>query len=446
MAEWKERISFNDNKKKLLLVLFGEYVLVNLILLLYHEPWRDEAQVWLLARDISVWKLPAHMAFEGNPCLWHLLMVPFARLGIPYFAQNILSFVIVAAAAFLFLFCSDFPFAVKAVLLCSPFFTYYYPVIAGNYCLIPLFLVLLACWFPARKERPVRYMVVTALLMQTHTVMFGTAILIALCFLAETAADRLINRENGNFAKRALSVLLPVLSGAFLFYQLFNVSAGRRLQVKTADLYRTGQKMLEEYGKAVQKVCGLSPVIGFVFLGAGILFLLVLLIRKGSASKYTVAAVTAGTVLYQLWFYAMVYGCSLQRFMTVGLVILWGMGIIRAERAGLGRYHPGEIVFCLFAVLVLLHTVPDMRADLDGPYSNGAEAAEYIRENLERDAVYVVDAQAECSSIYPYLDKGIFVYAPTGQTYTYVTADEHWTDRMEYTTFKEWIDAYDSQG
>lgn len=452
MAEWKERIGLNLNensknsKRSLLLFLFGEYVLINLILLLYHEPWRDEAQIWLLARDLPVWKLPSQMAFEGNPCLWHLLMIPFARLGSPYFMQNILSFVIVAAAAFLLLFRSEFPFVVKAVLLCSPFFTYYYPVITGNYCLIPLFLVLLASWFPARKERPVRYMVVTALLMQTHTIMFGTAFLIALCFLAETVADRLSGRENGDFAKRALPVLLPVLSGVCLFYQLFGVSEGRRLRVKTADIYRTGQKMLEEYGEAVWKVLGLFPVIGFAFLGAGILFLLVLLIRKGTASKYTVAAVTAGTVAYQLWFYAMVYGCSLQRFMTIGLVIIWGMWIMRAERAGIDRYHPGEVVFCLLAVLISLHAVPDMRADIDGPFSNGAEAAEYICGNLEQDAVYVVDAQAECSSIYPYLGKGTFVYAPTGQTYTYVTKDEHWTDRMDQAAFKEWIDGYDSQG
>ena len=435
-----------DNKKLLLAVLFGIYAVLNLVLLFAHEPWCDEAQVWLLARDVSVWKLPAQMAFEGNPCLWHLLMVPFAKLGIPYFVQNILSYLAVMAAAFLFVYRSDFPYGVKALLLCSPFLMYYYAVIAGSYCLIPLFLFLLADWFPTRKEKPVRYMVVTALLMQTHTIMFATSLLIMLCYLAETVADRMANRDDTGYVKRALCTLLPVVSGVLLFRQLLNGGDERWLQVKMTDPYRTVQKMLEKYGESVEKLCGLWPAIGFAFLVMGILFLLVLLIRKGSAAKYTVAVVTAGTVVYQLWFYAMVYGCSLQRFMTMGLVIIWGMWIMRAQGAGCGKYHPGEAVFCLFAVLVLLHTASDMRADLDGPFSNGREAAEYIRQNLEPDAVYVVDAQAECSSIYPYLAKGTFVYAPTGQSYTYVTKDGHWTDRMEAAAFKEWVDAYDSQG
>lgn len=435
-----------DNKKLLLAVLFGIYAVLNLVLLFAHEPWCDEAQVWLLARDVPVWKLPAQMAFEGNPCLWHLLMVPFVKLGIPYFVQNILSYLAVMAAAFLLVYRSDFPYGVKALLLCSPFLMYYYAVIAGSYCMISLFLFLLADWFPTRKEKPVRYMVVTALLMQTHTIMFATSLLIMLCYLAETVADRMAKRDGTDYVKRALCTLLPVVSGVLLFRQLMNGDGERWLQVRTADPYHTVQKMLEKYGESVEKLCGLLPVIGFVFLIMGILFLLVLLIRKGSAAKYTVAVVTAGTVVYQLWFYAMVYGCSLQRFMTMGLVIIWGMWIMRAQGAGCGKYHPGEAVFCLFAVLVLLHTASDMRADLDGPFSNGREAAEYIRQNLEPDAVYVVDAQAECSSIYPYLAKGTFVYAPTGQSYTYVTKDGHWTDRMEAAAFKEWVDAYDSQG
>lgn len=449
MAKWNsklQKIDFGDHQKIYLFLLFSAYFVINLILLTCHEPWRDEAQVWLLARDVPVWKLPSQMAFEGNPCLWHLLVVPFAKLGIPYFVQNIMSYLVVMAAAFLLVYRSDFSYGVKALLLCSPFLMYYYAVIAGSYCLIPFLLFLLADWFPTRKEKPVRYMIVTALLMQTHTIMFVTSLLIMLCYLAETVADRMAGRDAGNYVKRALCTLLPVVSGVLLFCQLMNGDGERWLRVRTADPYHTVRKMLEKYGESVEKLCGLFPVIGFAFLIIGILFLLVLLIRKGSAAKYTVAVVTAGTVVYQLWFYAMVYGCSLQRFMTMGLVIIWGMWIMRAQGAGRGKYHPGEAVFCLFAVLVLLHTVSDMRADLDGPFSNGREAAKYIRQNLESDAVYVVDAQAECSSIYPYLAKGTFVYAPTGQSYTYVTMDEHWTDRMDFDDFLEWLGEYDSQG
>ena len=245
-----------DNKRLLLAVLYGLYAVLNLALLFTHEPWCDEAQVWLLARDVPVWKLPAQMTFDGNPCLWNLLMVPFAKLGIPFVTQNILSYLIVMAAALLFVYRSDFSYGVKALLLCSPFLMYYYAVIAGSYCLIPLFLFLLADWFPTRKEKPVRYMIVTALLMQTHTIMFATSLLITLCYLAETVADRMSKRDDTGYVKRVLCAFLPVVSGVFFFWQLLNGGDERWLRVKTADTYHTVRKMLEKYGESAEKLCG----------------------------------------------------------------------------------------------------------------------------------------------------------------------------------------------
>ena len=59
------------------------YVLFNLSFILCHESWRDEAQAWLLARELSIPELFAQMSCEGHPCLWHLLLMPLAKLGLP---------------------------------------------------------------------------------------------------------------------------------------------------------------------------------------------------------------------------------------------------------------------------------------------------------------------------------------------------------------------------
>ena len=79
------------------------YVLFNLSFILCHENWRDEAQAWLLARDLSIPELFEQMSYEGHPCLWHLLLMPLVRLGLPYISMNILSLLIMAAAVALFL-------------------------------------------------------------------------------------------------------------------------------------------------------------------------------------------------------------------------------------------------------------------------------------------------------------------------------------------------------
>ena len=56
-----------DSKKLLSAVLFGIYAVLNLVLLLAHEPWCDEAQIWLLARDVPVWKLPVQIWWKSSP-------------------------------------------------------------------------------------------------------------------------------------------------------------------------------------------------------------------------------------------------------------------------------------------------------------------------------------------------------------------------------------------
>ena len=36
------------------------------------------------------------MSYEGHPCLWHLLLMPLAKLGLPYVSMNVLSLTIMS--------------------------------------------------------------------------------------------------------------------------------------------------------------------------------------------------------------------------------------------------------------------------------------------------------------------------------------------------------------
>lgn len=70
-----------QNKRELttLLIIFAGYLLFNGILLAGHELWRDEANVWLLARDVSPIQLLKEIKYQGHPCLWYYLVMPFAK-------------------------------------------------------------------------------------------------------------------------------------------------------------------------------------------------------------------------------------------------------------------------------------------------------------------------------------------------------------------------------
>ena len=67
-----------------LLVLIS-FIVLTVIIGKRHEPWADEAQAWLLARDASIKNLIVNnMRYEGSPVLWHLVLKFFIKIGFTY--------------------------------------------------------------------------------------------------------------------------------------------------------------------------------------------------------------------------------------------------------------------------------------------------------------------------------------------------------------------------
>ena len=59
---------------------FVIYAIVSLAGVITHESWADEAQAWLIARDLNVIEIVKQMKYEGHSCLWHLILMPFAKM------------------------------------------------------------------------------------------------------------------------------------------------------------------------------------------------------------------------------------------------------------------------------------------------------------------------------------------------------------------------------
>ena len=79
------------------------YAILLAVVLWKHEPWADEAQAWLIARDCSgVELLFQRLRYEGHPGLWYLiLMIPSKIL--PYYPTiQVISFSIAATGIFVF--------------------------------------------------------------------------------------------------------------------------------------------------------------------------------------------------------------------------------------------------------------------------------------------------------------------------------------------------------
>lgn len=66
-------------------LIFIAYMAVVVVVMCFHEPWFDEAQSWLIARDSSFADLlTLRPHYEGHPPLWTLLLSIPAKTGVPY--------------------------------------------------------------------------------------------------------------------------------------------------------------------------------------------------------------------------------------------------------------------------------------------------------------------------------------------------------------------------
>lgn len=150
------------------IALFGFAAWV-LIIGAHHEPWFDEAQAWLMARDNTLWQLLAQrVRYEGTPGLWHAVLWLCIRAGLPFGWFFLIPAAFAVAGAAVILWWAPFPAALRVAVLTSYFYGYQFSVVARSYCLDLLLVPLAAALFADRVRRPIRYAVVIGLMANTN--------------------------------------------------------------------------------------------------------------------------------------------------------------------------------------------------------------------------------------------------------------------------------------
>jgi hypothetical protein len=129
-------------------------MVLGIILALRHEMWRDEVNVWLIARDhSSPIEILRHLKYDGHPGLWHLSVFALKHI-FPYpIAMQMLHLIIAATTVYLFARFSPFTRLQKALFTFGYFSFYEYAIISRNYALSILLLFLFCVLFPKRFEK-----------------------------------------------------------------------------------------------------------------------------------------------------------------------------------------------------------------------------------------------------------------------------------------------------
>lgn len=189
------------NKTAVSWIIFAVYSLITLIGALNHEAWLDEAQAWVIVRDVPLSELPQVLKTEGHPFLWYAVLYPFVKLGFPVEYVSLISWAVTAAGVWVLLFKVELPLPLKAVMLASSGFLYFDPIMLRVYCLIPPILFLILWVYPKRREHAVLYGLLIALLANTHVFICGIVGMLGIFMLYELFSEWRKSSKSGNVKK-----------------------------------------------------------------------------------------------------------------------------------------------------------------------------------------------------------------------------------------------------
>ncbi|MBA2640781.1 MAG: hypothetical protein H0U77_12520 [Nocardioidaceae bacterium] len=367
-----------------------------------HEPWFDEAQAWLLARDASLadllWTYPR---YEGSPVLWHLLLSVPAKLGAPYASLKVLSVICALVANVVFVRFSPFPLLAKIALPLSYWFFFQYGVVARSYALLAPLLFGAAMTWPRRRDHPYRMLAVLVLLanVSIHGFLIAGG-LAAVHVVDEARSWAHLSRPR----RRGVTVLVGGFAActAMLFLQL-RTPSDHSFLVDTPLDFNPVHVFVEVKGMVKDAFTGgrytAALVVGASFVwfwkSRALLVWLVPTVAVAMFSSVRYANVWHEGILVLIWVFALWVSLENQD---------------RWRHGGYGRVVRPGVAFAALALVMVLQlrwTVLSTRFDLDHVYSASHALAEYLKAE-ELTGGVIVGSGLETLSVQPYFEANIF--------------------------------------
>ena len=165
----------------------------------HHEPWADEAQCWLISRDLSYSDIFFNETkYEGHPFVWFFIEKTFIKIGTLFISSTklynwvfILPLFFSSVGVYLFLFKSNFPMIFKISFPFTFYIFYQYGVIARNHCLAFPVLALIATIYPKRFKHQYIYLVSLVILANVSAYVFAITCILAIFFIIDILKDKL---------------------------------------------------------------------------------------------------------------------------------------------------------------------------------------------------------------------------------------------------------------
>ena len=371
---------------------------------LHHEPWFDEMQVWLLARENSLTMLLGHyVRYEGTPGLWHALVWIAVRLGLPVGAMWMLSAALCLAGAAVIVTRAPFPLALRLGLLLTYFYGYQFSVLSRSYALDMVLVPLAALWFADRVRRPLRYALVVGLIANVNAFSFVAAGLLGLEWLVRLAqARRLVDR-------RALGAL--ALAGALGLFALwcawqpadnaFLEQANQSRKAIDCVIY-VAMALFDRVTPGSGAAQSGLDALGGMALSLVLLGLIVRLVWAGR-DRAVMLAIPLALIGFALMHSSPWHSGVLFAFVLFMVWTQWGNAVGRRSRAAL---------IAMLALLEAMQGIQTLRTaamDWTGNYSAGRPAAAAVMAwRAAHPGGRIVAFGGQAAEVEPYLPENVF--------------------------------------
>ena len=136
------------------LIIWGAWTALVGVLLITHDPWRDELQAWALSRASAMpWDVISNLRHEGHPPTWYLLLWPVTKIIPSIIGLQIVAFAVGSAAAYVTLRKMPVSLFLRTAIVFSYFPLFEFGTISRSYSLAWL-LTVTALWLANRPGTP----------------------------------------------------------------------------------------------------------------------------------------------------------------------------------------------------------------------------------------------------------------------------------------------------
>lgn len=347
--------------KKTNIIITIIFLIFSLVIGVNHEPWADEAQSWIIARDANSAEILWDIArYEGSFPLWHLTLRLFINLGLTYEFLYIVPIIISLIGLIIFLKRVEAPTYVKVLLPFSYYIFYQYTIIARSYCYLFLAFSLFVITYKNRFESPLKY--IMALIFLSLISMHG--MVISISFMIVFVIEMINAKKIKHYIKEIL------LFGIMMTIEIIILFPRSDLYMVVAAVFT----IPEIVTGMINTVLGGGNLFFKIYNLISVLLLLYLFIKLCSLKNKNIPIATALVFFFMFVIRMAPHHCGII-FLLIVFGIILHYDEVKEKNKNLDK------IFIIVLILYSILSIHSSINDLTKQYSGAKEMANYIEEN-----------------------------------------------------------------